>query len=229
MSGEHPAIQKAKLRAALALDRTLTTVQLERRGLLQAATWLGLPQVTLTCRTRTTQPHSDTDLSFVALDARWLSRPPRDLMHDAGLGEARHRIEQRGDMPPRAVWQHVTLAGRQRVHLPDAEVLIPHPQRQMDWAVEFDAGYSPQRIERKLEAAASAGYRWMFWATSVHDRTTRVLGQAEDLHHLGRLPGLAGITTIFVDFWSLRDPYVGRRRCLKQMSIEYSFIRVGAG
>lgn len=227
MSGEHPATQKAKLRATLAIDRTLTTVQLERRGLLRAARWLGLPEVTRTCRTRTTQPHSDTNLTFVALDARWLSRPSRDLMHDAGLGEARHRVLPDG-IPPQAVWQHVTLAGRQRVHLPDAEMLIAHPQQRRDWAVEFDAGYSPQRIEQKLEAAACAGYRWMIWATSVHDRTLRVREQADDLHYRGRLPGLAGLTTVFVNFWSPQDPYVRRRRCFKQMSIEHGF-RVEGG
>ncbi|WP_216322900.1 hypothetical protein [Deinococcus aestuarii] len=230
MPGEHPATQKARLRTVLAVDRTLTTVQLERRGLLRAATWLGLPQVTLTCRTRTTQPHSDTDLSFVALDARWLSRPPRDLMHDAGLGEVRHRIEQKNAMPPRAVWQHVTLAGRQRAHLPDAEILNPHPRLRRDWSVEFDAGYAPTRVEQKLEAAAQAGYNVIIWATSVHTRTASVSKQAKKLHDWDRLPGVDGVVVVFVDFWSARDPYEDRPRCKKNMIKSTWFTKpAGAG
>ncbi|BDP44823.1 hypothetical protein DAETH_47920 (plasmid) [Deinococcus aetherius] len=211
---EHPATQKAQLRAALAVDRTLTTAQLERRGLARAAEWLALPTVTRTCRTRTTQPHSDIDLVFVALDDSVLTRPSRDLMHDAGLAEARHRL-QRG-MVPSARWRHVELAGRQRVHLPDAEVLHHDPRK--DWAVEFDAGYSPERREAKLEAAARVGYGVLVWATSIHARIPVVTAQAAALHSRERLSGVEGVVAVFVDFWSSRDPYADRPRCHKDMT-----------
>lgn len=140
MTSVHPATAKAQLRATLSIDRVLTTVQLERRGLLKAAEWLGLPQACRTCRTRTTQSHSDTDLTFVSLHHNVLTRPARDLMHDAGLAEARHRV--RKALKPEEVWQHIDIAGRQRTHLPDAEILDPDRDRRRDFAVEFDAGLS---------------------------------------------------------------------------------------
>lgn len=219
--GVHPARLKAQLRAMLAIDRTLTTVQLERRGLLKATEWLDLPQICRTCRTRTTQSHSTVDLTFVALNPRTLARSARDLMHDAGLAEARHRVHH--GLHPNAIWQHVDVAGRKRTHLPDAEVLNLHSRRLQDFAVEFDAGYAPARVEQKLKAAAEAGYSLIIWATSIHARTSTVAAQARKLHGLGQLLGVDDVVTLFVDFWTLGDPYARRTRCYKKTLVKVRF------
>lgn len=219
--GVHPARLKAQLRAMLAIDRVLTTVQLERRGLLRAAEWLELPRTCRTCRTRTTQSHSTVDLTFVALNSHTLTRPARDLMHDAGLAEARHRVMHA--LRPSAVWQHVDVAGRRRTHLPDAEVLNLHSRGLQDFAVEFDAGYAPTRVAQKLKAAAEAGYSLVIWATSIHARTGTVAEQARKLHGLGQLPGVEDVVTLFVDFWTLGDPYAKRPRCYKKTLVKVRF------
>ena len=79
------------LRTMMQADRVLTTVQLERRGLLGVADGLDLPRVTLTCRTRVTQPHSRVNLTFVAFEEGLLARPLHVLMHDVGLAEGREQ------------------------------------------------------------------------------------------------------------------------------------------
>lgn len=211
-------LQKAELRRALSTDRTLTTVQLQRRGLLHAA--VGLPEVTYTCRTRVTQSDSGTDLTFVALTQETLARPPRELMHDAGTAEARHVL--RRELPAGATWQPTVAAGRARLRLPDAEVLHG-PDARQDWWVEFDAGYAPHEVDAKLEAAARAGYTRLVWATSIHARTRTVPEQATTLHRLHLLPGVLEVTTVFVDFWSWREPYTGRSRCHKPMRTDLTF------
>lgn len=213
----HPATQKATLLSMLRVDRALTTVQLERRGLLQAADWLGLPRVTYTCRTRVTQSDSCVDLTFVSMDESWLKSSPRDLMHWAGLGEARAQLGRvKLDLPAHR-WQHVDLGGRHKSHLPDAELIGPAGQTDRDGAVEFDAGYSPAKVALKMEAAAAAGYRLLIWATSIHRRTITVPEQAREFHRLGLLPDLVGVIVLFVDFWSAVSPYDDRPRCHKPM------------
>jgi hypothetical protein len=222
MTAVHPMTQKANLRRMLELDRVLTTAQLERRGLLQAADWLKLPRITYTCRTRVTQPDSGVDLTFVALDEEWLRNTPRELMHWAALGEARAGVLRLGFLDSYQ-WQHVELSGGRRTHLPDAELIgradFNHNDCSVkfdnDSSVEFDAGYSPAKVERKMEAAAEAGYRLLIWATSIHSRTVTVSDQARRLHNLGLLPGVDGVIVLFVDFWSVKDPYMDRPRCHK--------------
>ena len=86
-----PSRKKSVLRARLQTDRVLTTVQLERQGLMAAADALDLPRVTLTCRTRVTQPHSAVSLTFVALEESLLERPSQVLIHDVGVAEVRQQ------------------------------------------------------------------------------------------------------------------------------------------
>lgn len=220
MTGPHPATQKAELRALLAVDSVVTAAQLQRWGLAQAAQWLELPRVTLTCRTRVTQSESTTDLTFVARSADQLARAPRELMHLSGLAETRRgRV-----LEPGQVWQHVNLKGRAKIHQPDAEIVqLLDVARRSDWSVELDTGYSPQRIAQKLEAATTAGYSRILWATTVHRRTQTVLDQASWLQRKGKLPDLTQIETQFVDFWSANDPYVNRPRCHKPMRLSRTF------
>lgn len=218
MPGPHPATRKADLRRLLRDVGVATTVQLERRNLLEAADWLDLPRVTYTCRTRVTQD-SAVGLTFMALEEADLDRSARDLMHQAGLAEARWRTAlEEGE-----VWQPVTLRGRQRMHLPDAEIIWPGPDHTRDTAVEFDAGYTGERITAKLQAAAQQGYTRILWATSVHARTRSVMRRARILHHQGRLPGVQRVRTLFVDFWSEGDPYRERPRCHKPGELSVTF------
>ena len=201
----------------LRVDRVLTTVQLERRGLLQVADWLELPRVTYTCRTRVTQSDSGVDLTFVAEDEAWLRNSPRELMHWAGLGEGRSQLGRVGLDLYAHRWQHVDLGGRLRSPLPDAELIGPAGQTDRDGAAEYDSGYSPSKVALKMEAAAMAGYRLLIWATSIHSRTITLPEQARELHRLDLLPGLAGVIVLFVDFWSPGTPYDDRPRCHKPM------------
>ncbi|WP_161882798.1 hypothetical protein [Deinococcus alpinitundrae] len=221
MTSPHPATQKAELRRMLRTDRVLTTAQLERRGLGAAAAWLDLPRIRLTCRTRVTQSDSATDLTFVALEPAWLKQPPRELMHWAGLAEVRPRLEASWARRSPRRMIHLDPAGRQRSHLPDAEAL--DPEGGDDYAVEFDAGYAPTRIAKKMEAAAAAGYRVLYWATSIHARTTTVAALARDLHGRGRLEGMSGVIVTFTDFWSPHDPYSDRPRCHKATHARVAF------
>lgn len=207
----------ATLRKMLQVDRVLTTVQLERRGLLEAADSLGLPRVTYTCRTRVTQSDSGVDLTFVAVDEVWLRSSPRDLMHWAGLGEGRSQLGRvRLDLTAH-LWQHLNPKGRPRGPLLDVELIRPGGVTDRDGGAEFDAGYSPAKVALKMEAAAIAGYRLLIWATSTHSRTITIPEQARELHRLGLLPDVVGVIVLFVDFWSQGSPYDDRSRCHKPM------------
>lgn len=209
-----PSRKKSALCASLRTDRVLTTVQLERQGLMTAADALDLPRVTLTCRTRVTQPHSDVSLTFVALEESFLERPAQVLMHDVGVAEARQQC-------PGLVGgtlRHLELRGHGRGHLPDAVYLAPGLRTALDWAIEFDAGYDPGRIEQKLRAADREGYANYLLATTVQVRTGQIgplirkFPPDEPLLHLRR------VETRYVNFWSLRDPYRTSRRTHKRLT-----------
>lgn len=217
MTGVHAARQKALLRRALAVDGVLTTAQLKRRGWLQAADRLGLPRVVYTCRTRVNQPESDMWLTFVGRDKEVLSQAPRELMHLAGLAEARSLVE----LAAGEEWRHVTLAGNVRMQLPDAEVVSP--VKFQDAAVEFDAGYDRARRLKKLHGFAVGGYSRIFWMTSIHNRVKQVAQEAWMLHRRGDLPHVVGGEVVFVNFWSARDPYTGRPRCHKPFRQVFDF------
>ncbi|WP_104992115.1 hypothetical protein [Deinococcus sp. NW-56] len=209
----HPATRKAHLRAFLTQHPVATTVQLERAGLTEPMRWLDLPQVTYTCRTRTMQPHSETDLTFVALQNRTLGRPPRELMHDAALTEIRLRLAQEDPRLARYGWHVTTARGRERGNRPDAELRSPNPDRRSDYAVEVDAGYSQEVRLTKIEAFGEMGYSGVIWATTVHARTRTVPNEALTIRHLK----LRTLMAYFIDFWSANDPYRDRPRCHKWM------------
>jgi hypothetical protein len=216
----HPNVAKAELRALLATDRVVTTAQLGRWGLRSAAEWLGLPQLTRTCRTRVTQSESTVDLTFVAFTEALLDQAPRDLMHLCGLAE----IRRARALVPGEQWRHVTLGNRRRGHLPDAEIIqMLDPTRRSDTAVEFDAGYSTTRCKQKLMAAAASGYSRILWATSVHARTRTVGRIAHQLQRSGHLPEVSEVQVRFVDFWSIHNPYVNRPRCHKLMELTQAY------
>lgn len=207
----HPARKRARLRELFKQDRVVTSVQLSRWGLLETADSFGLPHRTYTLRTRSTQASSAVDLTFYAGDSDWLSAAPRDLMHWATIAEGRHKI---GCLYGQEL-VYVDLGGRDRADLPDAELL--QSDGSPDWAVEADAGYSKERIVRKIVTASRAGYGRLAWLTTVHARTTTLPTIVEDVVRSG-LPGtLRAVDIYFVDFWSQRDPYHGRPRCHKPM------------
>lgn len=213
-AGVHPARQKAGLRRLLAVDQVVTTAQLRRWGLSEAAGWLGLPEVTFTCRTRVTQSESGVDLTFVSLDAETLNLAPRDLLHLAGAAEVRRRLV----LGEGESWRHIVTAGRERGSWPDAEIVCPWGERRgVDWGVEVDLGYAPARIREKLRAAALAGYGGLIWGTSIHERTATLPSKIMEWFASGDLPGVQGVLVLFIDVWSERDPYSGRPRCHKPM------------
>lgn len=193
----HPATLKIQLRTLLQLDRAVTTVQLRRWGLLEAATWLGLPQVTYTLRTRTTQRASATDLTFVCADAKIAAKAPRDLMHYAGLAEVRHRYNLGG-----LRWRHIDE--RRVTYKADAEILGPPGDLSNDAAVEFDAGYPARVVANKLEACAAERYAGLIWATSSLGRVRHIHQQITALQEPN---SLRWAQVIYVNFWDDGDPY----------------------
>lgn len=209
--------RKNQLRRALALDRTLTTVQIERRGLLGAAEALDLPSVPLTCRTRVTQPHSNVNLTFVALDPAILKRTERELMHYAGIAEARERSDLTG-----GVWRHVSIKGKTRLHLPDAEYIVHDGRTSSDWAIEFDAGYGFEKVRDKLRAAEQSGYRQFLWSTTVRARPGKFGDFLQELESKEPFETLRRVDVTFVDFWTNTDrTYTQSRRNHKVLSQTY--------
>lgn len=193
-----PSRKKSVLQTRLRTDRVLTTIQLERQGLLAAADALDLPQVIYTCRTRVTQPRSRCSLTFVALEAGLLDRPSHLLMHDVGLAEARARS-------PELVggkFKHLDLKGKEKGHLPDAVYLAPRLQTALDWAIEFDAGYDPETIEDKLRGADRQGYAKYLWATTIRARTAQIGKLLRNMHTIEPFAHLQHVEAKFVDFWS---------------------------
>lgn len=197
-----------------------TTATLARAELLTAADRLALPRVTRSVRTRGTQSGSNVDLTFVALRAESLKLPAGELMHRAALTEGLRTYPQ--VVEPGMKWRLVELKGRERLHLPDAEVvsadLNDHSQ---DCAVEFDASYDPEKVERKLRAFAAQGYRNVIWLTSVHGKVKTVTEQARDLKARGKLADVTNMVAMWVDFWSDSDDRydLDRRRCKTKVNV----------
>jgi hypothetical protein len=216
------ARQKRELQQLFAIDRTLTTVQLNRRGLLGAAKALELPSIVLTSRTRTTQSHSDIDLTYVAWDAAALHRSERELKHDAGLAETRFlHPELTG-----GTWKHLGAQDRVKGRLPDAEYCLHGGRPENDWAIEVDAGYPLKPIEAKILAADQAGYGRYIWATTIRARPDSMGDLIWKLDGSQQLVSLQRIEVCFVNFWSPGNPYVQSRRTNKQLSRTY--VLVGA-
>lgn len=219
----HPAKKKAELRLLLTTCQVVTIHQLRRLGLERAAQWLQLPRATYSCRTRATQQDSTRNLEFVALEAAVLQAAPRDLMHLAGTAEAYiwHRYGA-GQETGAHRWSLVELAGRSRDRLPDAEILR-RPGRGNDSAVEFDAGYLPEKAELKAQAFASQGYSHLLWATTVQGRVKSLAEEFSLLHSLGRLPNIRRVDVIWANIWE-DAPYRVRPRCRKAVHVSRVFV-----
>lgn len=223
----HPATQKARLRQLLRMDRVVTTVQLERLGLTQAAIWLGLEPEWRTCRPRVTQSHYMVDLGFVSLDDL-SGQSTSTLMHWAGLAEQRALLGASLQEPYE--WHHTDARGITRRHLPDAALRFCSGPNEI--AVEFDAGYGYAVIEAKLRGASRAGYAAVVWGSTVRARPARVAEIARRLRADGELPGLQSVTTHYVNFWLLDLPYRPRRHssALDRYAINFAAARAsGSG
>ncbi|QLG10695.1 hypothetical protein HLB42_07870 [Deinococcus sp. D7000] len=220
----HPATQKARLRQLLRVDRAVTTVQLERLGLMQAATWLGLKPEWRTCRPRVTQSHYMVDLGFVSLNDL-SGQSTSTLMHWAGLAEQRAALGISLKDP--FDWHHVDARGVTRRHLPDAALRFC--DRSDEIAVEFDAGYGWGVIEAKLRGASRAGYAAVVWGSTVRARPAKVAALARKMHAAGELPGLRSVVIHYVNFWSPTLPYRPRRHSdsLDRYTVNFAAARAG--
>ncbi|MFK7602086.1 hypothetical protein ACI3L1_07715 [Deinococcus sp. SM5_A1] len=201
----HPATQKSALRRLLRIDRAVTTVQLERLGLTQAANWLGLEPEWRTCRPCVTQSRRLLDLGFVSLNDL-SDEPTSTLMHWAGLAEQRTLLGPALQEPYE--WNHTDARGISRRHLPDAALRFCDEPNET--AVEFDAGYDWTVIEAKLRGASRAGYAAVVWGSTVRARPAKVAAVARQLRADGELPGLQSLVTHYVDFWTSDTPYKPR-------------------
>lgn len=187
----------------LAVDRVMSTVQLERRGLLRTAEQMGLPSTVRTCRTRVTQAGSTADLTFVSALPDLAQLPSTVLMHWAGLAEQRWTL--RHFLAAQALeWQHLDVKGVSRSHLPDVGLRL---KGGAVLAVEFDAGYPPQVIGAKLRGAGAAGYSGMLWGTTIRRRVLSLPEIVDQLHRHSEVPGLSVFRVNYVDFWSPGNPY----------------------
>ncbi|MVN88757.1 hypothetical protein GO986_18625 [Deinococcus sp. HMF7620] len=220
MPALHPAKQKAQVRQLFAEHRVLTTVALERRGLLQAAEWLDLPRIDLHVRTQAHQASSIKPLTFVSADERWLVQPPRDILHHALLAEGAHQL--RGVIAAHELqWQYLDLKGRSGFW-PDAQLVSPKG-REHDASVEVDTGYSPKRCDAKLVAAAAGGYRSLIWLTSVHGRVTKIHARARQLHAAGKLGEVTKVYVGYINVHTPGSPYQPRPRLHKVSALVADF------
>lgn len=207
----HPAKQKAQLRKVFETHRVVTTVSLERRGLLQAAEWLDYPRLDLDVRPQAHQASSLTTMTFVARDEKWLRQAPRDVLHHAFLAEGAFRLEPYLE-ETQMRFEYLDLKGRSG-HWPDAQLISPRG-REHDASVEVDTGYPPKRCDAKLIAAAAGGYRTIVWLTSVHGRVAKIDARVKQLQAAGELGGVKQAAVAYVDIHRTR-PYAPRRRLFK--------------
>lgn len=221
----HPAQQKAKLRRLIGTHGVYTTVQLERLGLLRAAEWLGLRQVTHTRRTSIVQVSSERDLTFVLGEEANAQLPGREMMHKAGVAEAYLRMRFREDRHGRYTPRKLTPKERQA--MPDAIGYFKHPDPQDDYTLyyllELDAGYTRARIRRKLRGFDTLPFipkedGWLIWATTVHQRVETLASLIKAEHRRDPFKRINIATLMFVDFWSPGNPYVRGPRFHKPMT-----------
>ncbi|GHF61089.1 hypothetical protein GCM10017781_41530 [Deinococcus metalli] len=213
MNDENDRVVRAEqvevLEQVFSANRVVTTAQLRRWGLWDAAIELGVLSRVQTVRTQVTQTTSLRDLEFVAMEHGWLSRPERELKHWSGLAEVWWSVS----LGRRGVWKVLDGRGRAGRRMPDAQVtgLWLDP-----WAIEIDCGYGMTHIRDKLVGMAEAGFRRVVWATTVHDRVRRVGWLIDDLWRAGELSTVEEYDVRFCNFWSREDPYRNRPRCFKR-------------
>ena len=224
----HPAQQKAKLRRLIGTHGVYTTVQLERLGLLRAAEWLGLRQVTHTRRTSIVQVSSERDLTFVLGEQVNAQLPGRELMHKAGVAEAYLRLEFRDDLHKRYTPRKLTPQERQA--MPDAFGVLKFPDPEAPhtllYLLELDAGYTQSRIRRKLRGfdqlpILRSGEGWLIWATTVHSRVDTLVDLILKEDDRDPFTRLNRVTLLFTDFWTSGDPYVRGPRFHKPMQLTF--------
>ncbi|GAA5503280.1 hypothetical protein Dxin01_03035 [Deinococcus xinjiangensis] len=210
----HVSTAKAQLRKRLEIDRVATSVQIQRAGLVEAASALKLPVEALTLRTRSRDPGSDQDAFVFGLTPADLHQPHHQLTHLVLLGELRNLIKINGDWS--VSWHILSLSGRPRGNKPDAEYLCNHLRTgaAVDIAVEADAGYGWRKVAAKLEQAALDGYGGVIWGTTLHIRPPQLTALAQKLHKAGRLPGLKWVDVRYIDPVN-PDPYRLRPRARK--------------
>ncbi|MCD0155877.1 MULTISPECIES: hypothetical protein [unclassified Deinococcus] len=216
----HSATLRAQVRELFRVHRVVTSAQLERRGLLRAADSLDLPRVTLEVRTQATQPTSQRELTFVAAEERWLEdQSSRNLLHHALLAETAERLAPL--VPAAPTWKYLDLGDRLSGVRPDAELWWSDQPRDQDYAVEADAGYGRERREQKLTGAATLGYRHLVWSTSIQGRVATIVQEAATLAEQGQLPGLAGVSAVYVNVHSTGRPYDLSRRNHKSLVAQW--------
>lgn len=215
----HPAKQKAQLRKVFETHRVVTTVSLERRGLLQAAEWLDYPRLDLDVRPQAHQASSLTTMTFVARDEEWLRQAPRDVLHHAFLAEGAFRLAKHMEATQMR-FEYLDLKGRSGVW-PDAQLVSPRG-REHDASVEVDTGYPPKRCDAKLIAAAEGGFGTIVWLTSVHGRVKKIDARIKQLQAAGELGRVKQASVAYVDVHRTR-PYAPRRRLHKVSSLNVVF------
>lgn len=155
-------IRLRKVADALATDQVLTAPQAMRHyGVGEDALLARFPHRDVLFRPLTTSTRESLS-TFIALKAdlvRW--EPGWALAHAAGTAELRHllgaspedwsREEGYGDHRPDALWRR-----------PDGAVV----------AVEYDAGYPPAMVRRKVKAFGT--YDALVWGTPSRARTTHL-------------------------------------------------------
>lgn len=165
-----PLVNAGHVQRLLAVDHVLTDAQLARFGLDGQA----FPGLRLTVRPMKDSLREET-VTFRALQTESLERGLSRLPHYAATAEIRHmlgasnwEIDHQGfELAPDAVWRD------------------DHGQV----AIEYDAGYRPGVVRRKMQAFAEC-YRETVWATPSSLRSARI--QA-------RYPQARVLT---VDYWS---------------------------
>lgn len=204
----HPDRQRAFILELLRANRVVPLSLLQRWGLEEAAMSMGLPSRILSGLTRSRQPHSLVEMTFLAFEQKHFTQ---EAFHLAGVVEMWMRIGDEGGK----VWKLVDARGRERSRMPDAELVMPG-QLHTDTAIEFDAGYSMKTIHAKLKAFAAVGYSKVMWGTAEHARVKTLAHAIVSWVNAGDYPAnLKGIQVAYVNYWSTKNPYIDRARCHK--------------
>lgn len=158
-SNRSPMVVQAAVRRLLTADHVLTDAQLGRLG------FSGEPFPSLTLSVQPLKCSTPShDVTFRALSRTVLDTSPTRLAHLAGTAAIRHHLQA-----PAEDWQCDPRGSKIR---PDAVLAAPEGQ----WAVEFDAGYAHQAIQRKLRALDDS-YLGIIWGVPSSARAQRLQTQ----------------------------------------------------
>jgi len=156
-------------RETLVTDRVMTTTQAEHLyGLTEQDIRGRYPARDVLLRPLNTSAREVT-CTFVALDEnliRW--EPGWSLAHTAFTGEIRRHL----GAPP-SEWEPEGVHG-QGNHRPDA--LWRRPDGRL-LVAEYDAGYTPATVRRKVQAFTDGTYDELVWATPSRVRTAHLQRQ----------------------------------------------------